>query len=207
VARSGSVSFNDAGLNALRDRVSRLASSEARTIADRASKTLARRLPVRAAELVAELVLNVPRAKARGYLSAKASGDQVTLFGVERRIPLHDFTGTRYGGRKTPGAVVKKWRDSGPETYSAARAQSAGGLAKGGAFAIKGRGVKGGIYQRINKEFKAGGTWRDVHVLRLGPSFARALTDKKHGDIMPALVSAGREVLRAELARLLKVSG
>lgn len=191
--------LNDAGLNRLRARVDELGAG-AKKVMDLAGKTLARRLPVRAADLVAEKILNAPRNKVRGYLSAKTSGYNVILLGVEKRMPLKDFSGTRYGGRNTPGAVVEKWRDSPAETYSAARA-STSALLEGGAFAIKGRGVKGGIYNRIIKKHPSG---RQVLALRKGPSFARAITERRHGDIIPDLVEAGREVLRAEIERLLK---
>jgi hypothetical protein len=194
-----SLVFNDEGLNRLRARVDDLG-SRAKGVMDLAGKTLARRLPVRASELVSDRILNVPRRTARGFLSAKASGENVILYGVEKRIPLHQFTGTRYGGRKTPGAVVKKWRDAPAEVYSAERARQYG--TTGGAFAIKGRGVKGGIYQRVKGRYYPG-TNREVITRRLGPSFARAITDRKHGDIYPELIQVGRDVLRAEIQRLL----
>jgi hypothetical protein len=190
------------GIERLRARVEELGAGAERIMA-RAASTLARRLPVRASELIADKILNVPRTKVRGYLSASVSGDNVVLKGVEKRLPLQDFIGTRYGGPSTAGAVVQKYRDAPPEVYSAARAAGSNKL-DGGAFAIKGRGVRAGIYQRLRREYHPG-TNRQILTRRLGPSFSRAVLERRHGDIFPELIEAGREVLRAELERLLKV--
>jgi hypothetical protein len=194
--------INDEGLNRLRARVDALGAGVDKA-GYRAARTLARVLPTRAADLIAEKVLNLPASKIRDHLSLVTSGDNVILRGVDKRLPLQDFSGTRWGGPSTPGAVIKKWRDSPAETYSAARA-AASDVLVGGAFALKGRGVSGGIYNRIFKTHPSG---RQVVTRRLGPSFSRAVLEKKHGDIYPELIETGREALRAELFRLLAEKG
>lgn len=173
-------------------------------VQQRAFGTLRRRLPVLAGRLATQTVLNVRPGAIRGLLSVKAHGNSaLVLSGIDKRIPLKDFIGTRYAGPKAKGVLVKKWKDAPAEMYDAARARSKGGLAIGGAFAIKGRGVKGGVWQRIDKTYRDDkGRRRQVITPRTGPSFATALADGKHGDIVTPLADEARSILQRELARL-----
>ena len=43
-------------------------------------------------------------------------------------------------------------------------------------------------------------------IQRKGPSISRAILERKHGDIIPALTSYAGEVLHAEAQRLFKVT-
>lgn len=173
----------------------RIAKVEQRTMS-----TVARRLPVEAARLASEKILNLPRAMVRKGLSARASGPAgaraVTLTGSRTRIPLSRFGG-RYGGRKTPGAVAQPYRDEPARTYKST-------------FAIKGRGIRGGIWSRLPKGAGDNKGRIDPNrfiIQRKGPSISRAILQRKHGDIIPALTEFAGDVMRRELTRQLRVKG
>jgi hypothetical protein len=185
----------------LADKPKQLERARARVIG-----TLRRRLPVIAGRLAVETVLNVRPSAIRGLLSVKSRGDSaLVLTGIDKRIPLNAFIGTRWGGPTSPGVTVQKWKDAPAEVYDAARARSKGGLAVGGAFFVKGRGLRGGVWQRLDKITRtATGRIRQVATPRTGPSFATALADGKHGDIIPRLAEEARGILGAEVARLTK---
>jgi hypothetical protein len=202
MARGGSyVDADLSGIERLSARLDLYSHKEITQMFRRAAGTLSRRFPKEAARLVSERVLNVDAATIAPMLSAFASvvGDDVSvrLQGLRKRVPLHKFLGARWGGRETPGAVVKVWRDTPAETYSAARAAAAGKRGRGGVFAIVSRGgVSGGLFQRLKGS-------RQI-ARRSGPELWRAITDREHGDIQPELVEFGREVLREEIERLMQ---
>ena len=198
--RRSSVDVDLTGLARHAARLDRYSPAQMQTVLKRSAGTLVRRLPVEASRLVSSEILNVPRLKVRPLLSARSSGAQgqvaIILSGLRNRIPLHQFSGAKYGGRKTAGAVVQVWRDSPPKVYDryASKKDTA-------VFAIKGRGVKSGLYQRIHNRKGE----RAPIVQRKGPELWRAITDREHGDIYPQLIGFSDEVLRSERARLLKV--
>lgn len=163
----------------------------------RAFGTLARRLPVLAASLIATEILNVRRVQVSRSLSARVSPDAITLFGLAARIPLAEFNGAKWA-QKAAGATVQTYRDEPPRL-------------RPHVFAIKGRGVKGGLFMRVPEGtgVRAAGfspatglAWRTPIVERRGPSIYRAVVDQNHGDIYPALVEEARQVLIKEVARL-----
>lgn len=180
--------FDLSGLTRQADRLRKLDAAALRRVEQRASATLARRLPVEAATLASERILALPRSTVRKGLGARTSGApgarEVALSGNKRRIPLRQF-GARYGGRKSKGATATVYRDRGVQMFE-------------GTFAIKGRGVRGGIFQRVP------GAARLPIVERAGPSVARAITSGEHGDIMPDLRAIGGDVLATEAQRLLR---
>lgn len=198
--RRSSVDFDLAGLARQTARLDRYSSREMQTLLQRAAGTLTRRLPVEASRLVSGEILNVPRLKVRPLLSAKsriAQGEvAVVLSGARGGVPLHQFVGAKYGGRKTAGAVVKIWRDAPAKVYDrrASRSDTA-------VFAGAKRGVRAGLFQRIHNRKGE----RAPVVLRKGPGLWRAITDRDHGDIYPQLIGFGRDVLRAEIARLTRI--
>ena len=165
-------------------------------VEQRTMSTLARRLPVEASRLASEQIVNLPRAIVRKGLSARASGPAgeraVVLTGSRTRIPLSKFGG-RYGGRRTPGATAQPYRDGGRVTYKSS-------------FAIKGRGIRGGIWTRLPKHAptKPGIDRNRFIIQRKGPSISRAILDRKHGDIIPALSDFAGTVLSSEAQRLFK---
>lgn len=196
-----SVSLDVRGLGRLARRLEQLGPS-ARTVMQRAAGTLARRLPVEASRQVADKVLNAPKSKIRPLLSARSSGADgaysVVLQGLRKRLPLHEFTGARWAGRKAPGAVVKVWRDSPAKAYTRATSKKDTAV-----FAKHGRGAKAGLYQRVHNRSRE----RAPIVLRKGPELSRAITEREHGDIYPDLVEFGQSILREEIARLLRSKG
>jgi len=177
------------GLTRQVDRLSKLDAAALARVEQRTLSTLSRRLPVEAARLASEQILALPRAKIRSGLSAVQGGPagarNVSLIGSRTRIKLKEF-GAKYGGRKTPGATATLYRDRGVQLFE-------------GSFAIRGRGVDGGIFQRIPNSSRL------PIVERSGPSVYRSITEGKHGDIKPDLRDMSVEVLRAETQRLLKV--
>lgn len=181
----------------LSDRLAALEPARAKRVIDRATVGVQRRWQVDAPKLVAAEILNIAPGRLREYLGAtvKTVGGSaaVVLTGLRKRIPLHLFAGARYGGAKTPGAVVQVWRDAPPKVYP-------------GTFAIKGRGVRGGIFQRA----PVGGIVDELHgrlplVLRKGPEVWRAVAEGQHGDVRPQLIETARATFRAEIDRLIKV--
>lgn len=186
---NSAVTVDFSGLTRQVDRLSKLDAAALARVEQRTLSTLSRRLPVEASRLASEQILALPRAKVRSGLSAKQGGASgarsVSLIGSRTRIKLKEF-GARYGGRKTQGATATLYRDRGVQLFE-------------GSFAIKGRGVAGGIFQRIPD------VSRLPIVERAGPSVYRAIADGKHGDVKPDLREMSVEVLRAEAQRLLRV--
>lgn len=170
------------------ERLRKLDAAALRRVESRTTATLARRLPVEAATLASDKILALPRSKVRAGLGATTGGSpgarEVTLSGDRKRIPLREF-GARYAGRKSAGATATIYRDRGVQLFE-------------GTFAIKGRGVKGGIFQRVPDAARL------PIVERAGPSVARAINEAKHGDIRPDLRAVGGEVLATEAQRLLR---
>jgi hypothetical protein len=184
-------------INRLSSRLAGLDARRTKQVVSRATVAVQRRWQVDAPRLVASEILNITPARLREYLSARVTtigGDAaVVLSGLRKRIPLHLFTGARYGGRNTEGAVVQVWRDSPAKIYART-------------FTIGRRGVAGGIYQRAPR----GGVVDDLHgrlpiIQRSGPELWRAVTDGSHGDVRPQLIETARKTFRAEIERLLKV--
>lgn len=184
-------------LRALDASLARVAPERLQQARERAAVGVERRWRVDAPRLIHRDILCLPVRHIREYLrfGVKYQGGEarVQFTGIDKRVPLHLFEGARYAGRKAPGAVVKIWRDSPPRTFERT-------------FAIKGRGVRGGIFQRTPR----GGVVDDLHgrlpiVLRKGPEMYRALVEGRHGDVRPDLIRIGRETFRSEVARLLKV--
>ena len=177
------------GLTRAADRLSQLDAAALGRFEQRLVGTLSRRLPVDAARLTSAEILALSRAKIRPAFGvrteATADGTAVSLTATKERIPLRDF-GARYGGRKTPGATATTYRDRGIRTFE-------------GTFAIKGRGVSGGIFQRVP------GSAHLPIVERAGPSVFRAVADRRHGDILDDLSNMAAELLDSEVQRLLRV--
>lgn len=189
MAGNGTTTVDFSGLTRQADRLSKLDAAALARVEQRTLSTLSRRLPVEAARLASEQILALPRAKVRASLSAIQGGPSdarsVSLLGSRKRIGLKEF-GAKYGGRKTPGATATIYRDRGVQLFEHS-------------FAIKGRGVSGGIFQRIPNSAHLPITERS------GASVYRAIADGKHGDIKPDLRDMSVEVLRAEAQRLLRV--
>jgi hypothetical protein len=194
--------FDLGPIRRLSDRLASLEPRRTKKIIDRATIGVQRRWKVDAPKLIAAEILNITPSRLRDYLGTKVSTldgfAAVTLTGLRKRIPLHLFSGARYAGPKSPGAVVQVWRDSPPKVYPRT-------------FAIKGRGVAGGIFQRA-PEFLAFTTEGDymLHgrlplVQRKGPEVWRAVSEGKHGDVRPQLIETARATFRAEIERLIKV--
>lgn len=189
MARNAALTVDFSGLTREAGRLSKLDAAALARVEQRTLSTLARRLPVDAARLASEEILALPRAKIRSGLSTTQGGPSgarsVSLIGTRTRIKLKEF-GAKYGGRKTQGATATLYRDRGVQLFE-------------GTFAIKGRGAKGGIFQRIPDASRL------PIVERAGPSVYRSITEGKHGDIKPDLRDMSVEVLRTEVQRLLKV--
>lgn len=191
--------FDLGPIRRLSDRLAALEPARAKKVIDRATVGVKRRWQVDAPRLVAAEILNIAPGRLRDYLGAdvKTVGGSaaVVLTGLRKRIPLHLFAGARYAGPKSPGAVVQVWRDSPPKVYERT-------------FAIKGRGVRGGIFMRAPTSSYR---WADdLHprlplVLRKGPEVWRAVAEGNHGDVRPRLIETARVTFRAEIDRLLKV--
>lgn len=186
----------------LSDRLALLDAPRRKKAIDRATVGVKRRWQVDAPNLIAEEILNISPARLRKYLGVNVSTldgfAAVTLTGLRQRIPLHLFSGARYPGPKSEGAVVKVWRDSPPKVYPRT-------------FAIKGRGIAGGIFQRAPQflAFTEEGDYmlhgRLPLVLRKGPELWRAVAEGKHGDVRPQLIETARVTFRSEIDRLIKV--
>lgn len=199
-----------AGLVRQAARIDQLRKGGLDRVRTRTVATLKRRLGPEAARLLSAEVLNLTPRQISPHLSVEVSGsglgvDALILRGDRGRLPLSDFRAT-WGGRNTPGAVATLWRDAGPITFAHT-------------FKVKGGGKQ--IWQRVpftGAKFNSarGGRQRGGGsasglvdrlpiVVRKGPAFARAVTGKKHGDILPPLFDFARSVLADEVARLLKV--
>lgn len=181
----------------LSGRLAALEPARTKRVIDRATVGVQRRWKVDAPKLVSAEILNIAPSRLRDYLGAvvKTVGGSaaVVLTGLRKRIPLHLFAGARYGGAKTPGAVVQVWRDAPAKVYE-------------GTFAIKGRGVAGGIFQRAPiGSFADERHGRLPLILRKGPEVWRAVAEGKHGDVRPQLIETARATFRAEIDRLIKV--
>lgn len=198
--RRATASFDFRGLARHAKRLGQLGPKAFAQVEQRTLSTLSRRLPVEASRLASEKILNLPRSLVRKGLSAYVAGPAgeraVVLSGSRERIPLSKFGGAYYGGRRTPGAVAQPYRDDAARTYASS-------------FAIKGRGIRGGIWSRLPKNAVNNKNNIDRNrfiIQRKGPSISRAILERKHGDIFPALSEVGSQVLRAEIARLLKAA-
>lgn len=171
----------------------------------RAVSTLTRRMVPEASRLLSEDVLNLRPRQISSYLDASVSGDTITLRGSKSRLPLSAF-GARWGGRTTAGAEAVLWRDGGARTFVHTfkirgskqiwQRVPYSGQAKSASSKIK-RGLGGSAGGLVN---------RLPIVVRKGPSFSRAVTSKRHGDIYPPLLSFARTFVVSEMQRQLGLS-
>lgn len=188
--------FDFRGLARQAARLGELSAPNIAQVQQRTLSTLARRLPVEASRLAADQIINLPRSLVRKGLSAKVAGPAgeryAVLQGSRARIALSLFGGARYVGRRAPGAVAKPYRNEPLRTYKSS-------------FTIKGRGIRGGIWSRPPAVVSVRSP--RLIIQRKGPSISRAILERKHGDIIPALTEFGGRILRAEVERLLKVKG
>ncbi len=170
----------------------------------RAISTLKRRLGAEASRQISEKILNLPPRVISGYLDVKADEQSITLTGSDQRPPISAFKPT-WGGRTSPGVVATIWRDQGavvlPHTFlrpgskevwqriptSRSKTQQVGQGRDSSRQVIQSAGALVG---------------RLPIVVRKGPAMARAVYERKHGDIYPQLVEFGRNILSDEVSRL-----
>lgn len=161
-----------------------LASNLQSRVTQRAVVTLARRIgPEVNRRLAADLNLSTRQISQR--VSVTKGPDYVDITGSGKGIALSQF-GAKWGGRKTSGAVVQVWRNSQPYTYV-------------GAFITGGRVVS---RQRLANGKRAG---RLPLRQLIGPDIGSVLIDTGPHQIAGPLLGFARDLLSAEVERLITV--
>lgn len=169
----------------------------------RALSTLKRRLGAEASRQISERILNLPPRVISGYLDVKTDEHSITLTGTDQRPPISAFKPT-WGGRTSPGVVATIWRDQGavvlPHTFMRPGSKEVWQRIPAARTKTKQIGI-GRDSSRVVVS-KSGLVGRFPIVVRKGPAMARAVYERKHGDIYPQLIEFGRDVLSDEVSRL-----
>jgi hypothetical protein len=168
---------------------------------------LKRRIVPEAARLTSDGILNLTPRQISPYLFVETFADGIRLRGKSQRLPVSAFKPT-WGGPTSAGVTVTFWRDAGPLTL---------------VHTFIRKGTKG-VWQRVpgkRSKTQRVGVGRDSSrqvvrpatglvsrlpiVQRKGPSFARAIFERKHGDIYPDLIEFSQTFVRDEADRLVKI--
>lgn len=201
------VSINTDSLIRKADALNDLSTKQFAQAQTRVVASLKRRLVPEAAREIASEILNLTARQISPYLDVQVSANGITLRGSDARLPVSAFKPT-WAGPSSPGVVVTFWRDSGPLTL---------------AHTFMRRGSKE-VWQRVpgtRSKTTRVGTGRDSSrvvtkaasglvgrlpiVLRKGPAFARAVYEKKHGDIFPSLIDFAMTFVKVETDRIVQV--
>jgi hypothetical protein len=173
----------------------------------RALATLKRRLGPEAARQISDNIMNLTARQISPYLNVKVTADGIVLTGSSSRLPVSAFKPT-WGGPSSPGVTVTFWRDSGPlllpHTFMRRGSKEVWQRVPGARSRTQLVGT-GRDSSRVVVREASGLVGRLPIVVRKGPAFARAVYEKKHGDIYPALISFGGQVLSDEAARLVQL--
>lgn len=177
------------------DRYADLATKGVQQVRTRTLAVVKKRIRPEAARLLSTQVIALSARKIAPYLGVRVEGDAVVLTGSRARLPLSEFS-PRQGAK---GVIATLWRDAGPREFPHTF------IRKGG------KGTKKQVWQRApftgqkgQKRAPSGLVQRLPVVQRKGQSFSRAVTGKKHGDILPGLTALGRNILSEEVARVLE---
>lgn len=189
--------------NALQD----LSTKQVTQVKTRAIATLKRRLAPEAAREIADEILNLNARQISPYLDVQVTSGGITLRGSDTRLPVSAFKPT-WAGTTSPGVVVTFWRDSGPlvlaHTFMRKGSKEVWMRVPGARSKTATVGT-GRDSSKVVVQPSSGLVGRLPIVVRKGPSFARAVYEKKHGDIFPSLVEFAQESLRVEVDRLVQI--
>jgi hypothetical protein len=201
------VSINVDGLirraNALND----LSTKQLAQVKTRVIASLKRRLIPEAARQASAEILNLSARQISPYLTVAVTADGITLSGSGSRLPVSAFKPT-WAGPSSPGVVVTFWRDQGPITLAHTFKRPGSKevwMRVPGSRSKTTRVGTGRDSSRVVTRAASGLVGRLPIVVRKGPAFARAIYEKKHGDIYPALVTFAQTFVQDEIGRLIEV--
>jgi hypothetical protein len=199
------VSFNFDALIRRAAQFTDLSTKQLAQVKSRTVATLKRRLGPEAARQISDNILNLTSRQISPYLIVKVTADGIALTGSSSRLPVSAFKPT-WAGRSSPGVVVTFWRDAGPlllaHTFMRRDSKEVWMRVPGARSRTQLVGT-GRDSSRVVVREASGLVGRLPIVVRKGPSFARAVYERRHGDIYPALSSFGGQLLSDESARLL----
>ena len=170
----------------------------------RAIGTLVRRMQTEAVREISTNILNLPPSKVRPNIRAsKVNGESpaVILSATKNRLPLTDYN---FKITKGQGATGTTWRDQGAITLPHAFARPGH---PGVWFRVPFTGAKLGKGHQQGGNTDTGLVGRLPIVRAVGPDIKRVFITpggkRAHGDVAESLRKVARDVLRAEVNRLL----
>jgi len=175
----------------------------------RSISTLSRRLGAEASRQISGKILNLPPRVISSYLNIKNDEHSVTLSGSNRRPPMSAFNPT-WGGRASPGVVVTIWRDQGPILLAHTFMRPGSKEVWQRVPTSRSKTLSVGQGRNSSRQVVQGAgalVGRLPIVIRKGPAMARAVYERKHGDIYPDLSAFAQTTIAAEVARLVAALG
>lgn len=198
------VSLNIDGLIRAQTMLANLTERQNQQLKQRALATLVRRLIPEAARQTSANILNLSPRQISPYLTVKMTANGIDLSGSASRLPVSAFKPT-WGGPLSRGVTVTFWRDSGPitleHTFMRKGSKEVWMRVPGTRSVVRQEG-SGRDSEHVTVRGASGLVPRLPIVVRKGPSFSRAIFEKKHGDIYPALFEFCRQTIKDEIARL-----
>lgn len=168
---------------------------------------LKRRLPPEAARQASEKIFNLTPRQISPYLIVNETANGLSLVGKSSRLPVSAFKPT-WGGPSSPGVTVQFWRDGAPlvlpHTFVRDGTKTVWQRVPGTRSKTAQTGT-GRDSQRHVVRAASGLVGRLPIVQRKGPSFARGIFQKKHGDIYPGLTTFCQSFVVDEAGRLVKI--
>lgn len=181
-----------------------LTAKEVAQVKVRALATLRRRLVPEAAREASDQILNLTARQISPHLKVTVTSNGVTLSGDSTRLPVSAFKPT-WAGPSSPGVTVTFWRDAGAitlaHTFMRPGSKEVWQRVPGSRSKTTQTGTGRDSSREVSKA-ASGLVGRLPIVVRKGPAFARAIYEKKHGDIYPSLIEYGLEVVHVEVDRL-----
>jgi hypothetical protein len=184
-----------------------ISTKEIAQVKKRALASLKRRLGPEAARQASDNILNLSARQISPYLVVNATADGIVLTGKSSRLPVSAFKPT-WSGPSSPGVVVTFWRDQGPITLAHTFKRPGSKevwMRVPGSRSKTTRVGTGRDSSRVVTRAASGLVGRLPIVVRKGPAFARAIYEKKHGDIYPALITFAMTFVQDEVGRLIEV--
>lgn len=201
------VSINTDSLIRKADALYDLSTKQLDQVQSRVVSSLKRRLAPQAARVIASEILNLTARQISQYLDVQVSANGITLRGSDTRLPVSAFKPS-WDGPSSPGVVVTFWRDAGPltlaHTFMRPGSKEVWQRIPGARSKTARVGV-GRDSARVVTKAASGLVGRLPIVVRKGPAFARAVYEKKHGDIFPSLIEFAMTFVKVEADRLVQV--
>lgn len=203
----GSVNIDVGALTLLATRLRGLSQKQIPQVKTRAVATLKRRIIAEAARQISEKILNLPPRVVSGYLSVQSNENSVSLTGKNSRPPISAFKPS-WGGNASAGVIATIWRDQGAVTLAHTFLRPGSKEVWQRAPTSRSKTQRVGTGRDSSRQVvKTAGALvgRLPIVMRKGPAMARAVYERKHGDIYPDLIEFSQTILAAEIARLVNV--